>query len=318
MKGIHMSHEIEIVDGQANLAYTGEVPWHGLGTRVENVMTAEQAIDLAGLNWSVDLVPVFAEYDGQMQEIPRVRSVQRDRDGKSLGIVSKDYKPVQNSVGFTFFDNLVDSGEAKYEVAGSLMGGKRVFMTAKVGEGITIGGSDAYDTYLLLINDHSGTKALSCVSTVVRVVCQNTATLALKKAKTSWTLNHRQDLDGRVVEAREALNLSFKYQKEFEAEMEALLAVDMTKDKFKSIVEGILPDQKFATDKKVNALIDIYANSETIGDEYRNTGYGAYNAITEFVSHSAKRSQEARMIYNTSGSGASLRNDAFSAILASA
>ena len=316
-----MPADLEMLeDGSASMFYTDqEVPWHGLGTPVSHVLTAEEAMSIAHLDWEVELTPAFTKFEGKFKAIPNRVSVTRTSDGKSLGVVSDGYKPIQNADAFKFFDTLIDDGEAKYETAGSLSGGKRIWMTAKIGDTIQIAGDDPHDMYLLLVNSHDGTKALQAVSTMIRVVCSNTEQMAIRGAKTAWSLTHRRDLAGRVLEARDALAISFKYQEAFNKEVEKLLAVEMTTDKFKKIMTDLLPEQKHATEKKITSLVDLFENSTTIkGTSSEGTGYGAFNALSEYMSHKERQTEEAKMIYNVFGQGVTLRNNLRDAVLASA
>lgn len=300
-----------------SMMYVGEVPWHGLGKPVLELATAKEAISEAGLDWEVILTPVEQNIDGVRVAIPNKRSVRRDSDNKSLGIVSPGYFPVQNHEAFTFFDSIVDSGEAKYETAGSLSGGQMVWMTAKVGESIQIAGDDAHDLYLLLVNKHDGTGALKIVTTLVRAVCKNTVTAGIRQNKTQWSINHRKPLEGRIAEARGALQMSFKYVDAFDKEVQKMIEAEIDADAFRSILEDVLPDQKFATEKKVNAIVDLFETSDTIvGTSAEGNVWGASNALSQYLSHRDARSEDARMTHNIFGQGAQLRNQVHDRLMA--
>ena len=43
-----MAHMVE------TMAYAGEVPWHGLGVQVEENLTPQEMLEVAGLNWQVE------------------------------------------------------------------------------------------------------------------------------------------------------------------------------------------------------------------------------------------------------------------------
>lgn len=310
-----MSHELELDrNGSANMFYTGQVPWHGLGKRAAGLLTAEEAIRLAGLDWSVFLAPVavpFLESDGEVtwQYLKNDRPVIRDIDRKQLGMVTKSYKPIQNAEAFQFFDDIVGSGDAKYETAGSLSGGKRIWLTAKIGDDINIAGQDPHGLYLLLVNDHTGSKSLTAVTTLIRAVCNNTVTFGIASAKTSWTFNHRKELKGRVIEARNALEMTYKYVDAFEDEAQKMMDMQISKDQFAAIIKDVLPDQKFATPKKVTELVSLFESSPTIVDAgIGGSVYGAYQAVTEWTSHKQMQTNEARMISNIYGDGAKFRN----------
>lgn len=305
-----------LANGQASMVYNLEegVPWHGLGTAVHGVMTASEAIDGADLGWTVEKEQAFRKdepVDGKFWVV-------RNTDERVLGVVGKDYKPIQNQEAFDFFDTLVDSGEAKYETAGSLSGGKRIWLTAKVGDDFEVAGQDAHSLYLLLVSSHDGSKSLTAATTVIRAVCSNTVTLALNNAKTNWTMTHRTTLAGKVAEAREALKLSVKYRDAFDKEMQKLLDIEVTNDKFREIMEDVLPDQKRQLPKNLDALTGIFENSPTINDAGAGgTALGAFNAVTEWLTHGREvRSQEARMQNSIWGFGNQVRNKTHKRLLA--
>lgn len=317
-----MAHELEIVNGQARMFYSGDTPWHGLGTEVDGVQTAEKALELGGLDWLVEKVPAWdCLPDGTFVQVPGGFHVRRDEDNKILGRVGGDYNPIQNAEAFTFFDTLVDSGDAKYETAGSLFGGKKIWLTAKIGDAFSVCGED-YNGYLLISNTHDGSRSFTAAITMIRVVCNNTETFAVAGAKTKWTLNHKQTLEGKVSEARDTLQMTHKYVDRFQAEVEKMMQIQVDADRFREIIEadGFLPAQKRQKEKNVEQLLSILDAEPTVNEtEIAGTGWGAFNTLTFWLDHALEvRSPEARMTKLTDGLGQSLRNKMRTAVLASA
>lgn len=320
-----MSHEVEIKeDGTASM-FSGEgiMPWHGLGPVVEGLKTAKEALELAQLDWLVEKQPLYFGEDktlfsGQYATV-------RMSDNKPLGVVSDIYHIFQNEEAFAFLDAITDTGtgEAHYTSAGSLFGGKRVFLTMKIGDTFYVGDEDAHDMYLMVTNSHEGKQSFTAAVVTIRAVCWNTVSMALNSAKSKWILRHKSSLEGKVQEAREALNMSFKYADAFEEEVAKLMEVEITKDQFNRIAENIIPESKFKHDRDVLDLMNVYENEKTVnmgGGE--GTGWGAFNAITYYADHVREyRTDEARMksLVSTGGPvgfGEKLRNDAKNSILA--
>ena len=180
-----MAHEVE------TMFSARELPWHGLGTVTEDVLTAKEAIETAGLDWEVELRSLFVSLPGgNRKKIEDRKAVMRTTDDAVLGIVSPLYVPFQNRDAFAFTDNLVDSGDAKYETAGSLRDGRVVFLTMKVPFGMQVDGNDAHDLYIVLRTSHDGSTAVSVAVTPIRVVCMNTMTMALRSARHKWSMRH--------------------------------------------------------------------------------------------------------------------------------
>lgn len=316
-----MSHELEIkADGSASM-FSGEnlTPWHGLGTVVEGLATSKEALELASLDWEVEKQPIYFGEDKQLFS-GRFATV-RTSDQKPLGIVSDGYHIFQNVDAFEFLDSIADNGskDAVYTSAGSLFGGARVFLTMKIGDAFTVGDNDAHDMYLMITNSHDGTQAFVASVTTIRAVCNNTVTMALNNAKSKWSLRHKSSLEGRVQEARDSLKMSFKYADAFEDEVAKLMEIEMTKDKFFKVVDGIVPESKFKHDKDVDALMDVYENEKTVqmgGGE--GTAWGAYNAVTFFTDHVRDyRTDDSRFkSLIGAGFGETLRNKAHKELLA--
>lgn len=303
-----MSHDLEqLANGSYSFAYNLEegLPWHGLGQGVQGVMTASDAIKNAGLGWQVckeQAERKGVKVDGRFWMV-------REDDDKVLGVVGKDYKPIQNTDAFDFFDTIVDDGDAKYDTAGSLSGGKRIFLTAKIGDDIQVAGQDSHQLWLVLLSSHDGSKSLTALTTLIRVVCANTEQMALAGAKTSWTMTHRQTLEGKVMEARQSLGLSKQYMDAFDKEVAKLIDIELKTEKFREIMEKVLPAQKRQLPKNLETLTAIFENSPSIVDAGAGgTAWGGYNAVTEWLTHGREvRSQEARMVNSIWGFGNQIR-----------
>jgi len=184
-----MSHEVEIINGQAQMAYAGEVPWHGLGTKVANDLSPQQIMQQAGLDWTVEKETMTT---ASGTEIEGKKALVRSADNKVLDVVGDNWNPVQNSEAFEFFSEYCLAGDMEMHTAGSLKGGQMVWALAKVKESFDILGGDQVDSYLLFSNPHKYGKAIDVRFTPIRVVCNNTLSMSLgQNVANSVSLNHR-------------------------------------------------------------------------------------------------------------------------------
>lgn len=291
------------------------LPWHGLGTGVEGAATAKEAIVAAGLDWEVELRKVYTTNDkGNKILIPGNFAVVRDSDESVLGMVKSRYTPFQNREAFAFTDNLVDSNEAKYDTAGSLRGGKVVFLSMEVPDSILVGGEDAHNMYILLRTSHDGTKAIGVYVTMIRAVCMNTVTLATNTAKYSWSMPHVSTLQGKLQEARDTLELSFSYADEFSKMAEQLMLTKLTDDRAVNILEEVLPHRP-KTEEKIDEIMNCLRTSDKNG--YYGTGWGLVNALTEYHQHWREGIQPEATFFNLmDGEIRKWRNTAADLILA--
>lgn len=286
-----MAHEIE------TMAYTNVEldrvtrykPWHGLGTEVSHAMNSAEALELAGLDWEV--TPRSIHTDNGIV-IPGYIANTRSSDNKVLGVVSDKYKIVQNKEAFAFTDNLLDN-EAKYVTAGSLRGGKNVWMLAELPETKILG--DAVGQYLCFTNTHDGTGAVRVFCTPVRICCNNTLNLALNTAKRSWSCRHMGNMESKMHEASRTLELANKYMEELAITADQLANTTVTDERLYQIVAEMFPVDE---DKQSHRQL---ANMEQAKKEFmvayympdikqfRKTAWGAVNAMADMVAHSSPR-----------------------------
>lgn len=267
--------------------YVREKPWHGLGTEVQEALTSEQALELSGLDWEVENLPI---YDAQGNEIHGYKANTRSSDKSVLGIVGSRYKIVQNKEAFAFTDALIGEG-VKYETAGSLRAGRTIWLLGRMPERYIIG--ERYEPYICFTNTHDGTGAVRACMTPIRVVCNNTLNAALAGAKRSWSTPHRGDVKGRLDEARQTLNLADIYLKALDEQADKWANEKLETD---YVVSIILPQMfalpKDATERQKKTA--DYAKSEIVAcmlrpdlQQFVDTKWGFINAVSDYVGHSA-------------------------------
>lgn len=281
-------------DGTAAFFSNREVAWHKLGTVTDGAQTAQKALEIAQLDSIVKVSenPVQTEVDGQIITFPDKFITYRNHPKKGLtglGVVGKRYTPIQNSEAFDFLNALADESGAVFETAGSLGNGERVFMTMKFPEQMTLGGVDKIDNYIMAVNSHDGTTAFTVAVTPIRAVCTNTVRLALAKADAKVSLRHTANAASKVQQARETLGIVWKYQEEFQREVELMLAQDFSDTDYKRFVEKLLPmptkddvsvRQTNSIEQTRSALMGLW-NAPT-QQNVANTKWAAYNAVAEY------------------------------------
>ena len=266
--------------------YTREKPWHGLGTRVEEAPTSADALKLAGLDWEVMQEPIFTTVGDR---ISGYNANMRSTDRQVLGVVTDRYKVVQNTEAFAFTDELLGQG-VRYETAGSLQAGKKVWLLARLPREYIISG-ERISPYLVFSNSHDGSGAIRAAVTPIRVSCSNSLNLALVTAKRSWSMVHTGDIKGKIQEAKDTLFLAEEYMDNLGREFERLRKIKMTDEQVKEYIEILLPMEKEATSaqlRNVNRLrVDLNRRYYDAPD-LKNVGYNAYrfiNAVSDFATH---------------------------------
>ena len=267
------------------MMYVREKPWHGLGTKVEEAPNSADALRLAELDWEVEQKPVYAE--GVM--VPHYKANVRSTDGKVLGIVTDRYRVVNNSEAFAFTDALI-GGDVRYETAGSLSGGRRIWLLAKMPEAKVAG--DAVEPYLCFTNTHDGSGAVKVCMTPIRVVCNNTLNCALSGAKRFWSIKHVGDINAKISEARESLELADRYMVELDQFADRMANKTVKDEEIQKILKELFPiedDDSDLTKRNAERMRTEYMTCLFMPDiaKFRGTAWGAINAMSDLVGHVA-------------------------------
>lgn len=297
-----MAHEIEVHgDGRAAFVSARQDAWHRLGTVLDHQFTAAEAMEHALLGgWNVRKTPLTTTEvteDGVTSiEVPgkyaTVRTNPVTGAMEALGVVGEKYVPVQNEETAEFLDALVDNTGGHLETAGSLRGGQQVFVTCRLPEAMMVGGKDQVDMYLAVLNSHDGNSGFRAIVTPVRIVCANTQHAALREARQSWTIRHMAGAKAAIEEARQSLELSWKFAQQFEAEAERMIQETLAEAEFERMLARLFgevdPEKSAAKQRRKIQRLDtiryLYYEADTQA-EIRGTRWAGYQAVVEYLDH---------------------------------
>ena len=284
-----MAHEIATTNGRSAMAYFGDVPWHGLGTRLDEPATAAEAITAAGLDYRVDLKSLMTA-DGDL--VPARKAVVRGDTGQVLGVVGNSYQPLQNHQCFGFLDAVVADGRLRYHTAGALGQGERVWMLAKVPGEIRVKQSDDItEKFLLLSNSHDGSSALRVYFTPIRVVCANTLGMAERRSGGQGvSVAHKGDLTAKVAAAQDILGFANRFYDDLAGRIDRLASFYPSWRQIDDYFKEIYPDrdegQNRRTENIRTSLMGLFEQGRGQDiPQVRHTAWAAFNAITEYVDH---------------------------------
>lgn len=317
--------------------------WHRLGIVLDDRPTIDEAIIRAGLDWDVtekpiylgeELTPAVLDDDGETvtpadvalgENVSSHKALIRSTDNRVLGIVGKNYTPLQNIEAFKFFDQVLADGDAALEAAGSLRNGQRVWVLAKINNSTAdVVNNDPTCAYLCLYNSHDGTLAVGIMFTPIRIVCANTLQAALNYADSKKvariSIRHTAGMKDALEITKQAINLSRQ-------------TFDYTVEQYRTIAKKQLPingireyvREIFTLDKEdkdPRCLSKVEENHvKGIGSDIpgvQGTYWGAFNAFTEWLDHQRGRSEDTRLDSSWFGPSANLRAKAFEVALSHA
>lgn len=272
-----------------------EKPWHytqnpEVTKLIQEAPTSKDALHLAGLDWNVVSAPVYQE-NGLL--IPGYKANVRDKDNSVLGIVSSRYRVVQNKEAFSFTDALIgdtEFGEVRYETAGSLCNGKKVWLLAKMPTKKIL--DDDIEPYICFANSFDGSGAVQVCATPIRVVCANTMNLALNTAKRKWSTKHIGDMQSKLEEAKLCLSLADKYMINLDIEADRLANAKLHEEEIEQILDEMFPVNDKTTERKKSNILQFKQNFWKAYDmpditKFGSSAWRGVNAMSDVITHAA-------------------------------
>lgn len=328
-----MAHLLDMTTGEAAIAYRGEVPWHGYGFEMPPNAPIDEWLKAARLEWTVRRRPVFTQiFDGQPHiAIDNLEALVRSDTNAVLSTVGPRYKIVQPRAVLEFFRDLIDGQGFELETAGALADGKRVWALAKTSDVYNLAGQDPIRLYLLLATSYDKQFATTAQFTGIRVVCNNTLTLAVnngqgrggEKDLTVFRVPHCTAFDADVAKA--ALGLRAASWDQFKADVYVLANTHVTEQEARSFflnLTGFDESKSEEEQLKANYLAQklLQAAKEAPGSDLptaNGTLWGLVNAVTYFTDHK-RRARDAGTRLNSSwfGTSAQLKKSAWDTALA--
>lgn len=286
------------------MAWAGETPWHGLGERVSDDLSTEQMQIASRTNWKVRKNKLGFFANGVFVEVPDTKmALVRESDNKVLSMVSENWKEVQNDEAFDFFRHYVKVGKMKMHTAGSLKGGRVVWVLAKLEDGFALKHGkkrDNVESYMLFTNPHEYGRALDIRFTPIRVVCNNTLTLALNDRDEEGVvrLNHRQKFD--PEHARQVLGLAEVKMEQYSELAEFLASKQYTKAKVRNYIKSIFPNMskddanKNELSRPAARVLELVETSPG-ADIAPGSWWNAFNAVTFAIDHELGHTADTRL-----------------------
>ena len=307
-----MAHMVE------TMAYAGSVPWHGLGVPVSNDLTPDQMMQKAGVDWNVQEVEAFIEYDGQKRPTGQ-KSLVRVTDGKILTNVGENWNPVQNSEAFDFFHEYVMAGDMEMHTAGSLKDGQIVWALAKVKDSFELFKGDTVESYLLFSNPHQYGKSINVMFTPIRVVCSNTLTFALDQGSDKQVkVGHRTVFNADNV--KEQLGIATNKMAKYKEIASFLGSKRFTNETYIQYLNDVFPRSSDKRVRENTSQVDALSRNAKMALDVLHTQPGAnyaegswwqaFNSITYVTDHIQGRNQENRLANSWFGYNQGRKRDA--------
>ncbi|MEB0121598.1 DUF932 domain-containing protein [Pseudomonas sp. CCI1.2] len=318
-----MAHLIE------QMAYVGVTPWHGLGSQLSPKQPLEVWQQEAGMNWQIEESPVRFMADavghlGTIRTFPEQKVLYRSDSKEALSVVSQRYQVVQPREVLEFYRDLTERSGYELETAGVLKGGRKLWALARTGQSTALKGNDVVNGYLLLATSCDGTLATTATPTTIRVVCNNTLTIAVNGASQAIKVPHSTRFDPRAV--KQQLGITVSQWDDFMYRMRTLAARPVKDQEARDYLRSVLcevqtgnPERSgLSNERALTKVLSMY-DGDGRGAELeaaKGTAWGLLNAVTEYVDHERRaRSNEYRMDTAWFGQGAVIKQRALNTAL---
>ena len=306
-----MTAEIDMSNDRANIAYCGEIPWHGLGQKVEdpNAPIGVWA-EASGLTWEAVQKPIFLE--GSASPIADMAAITRNDTGDVLSVMSSRYCLVQPASILELIDVARQRIGVTAEVMGSLHGGKRIWALCDSRNSFDVGNGDEIKRYLLVFTSYDGSLPTSARLTAIRVVCQNTLSAALREGTVLINQTHKSSIDvsSTLDDMDELAHAEVGSWEEFKDQLLVLgrksLSPKQATDYFQSVLypnfllasndREIQPELATRSKNKIDRLVELMETGPGANLPLaRGTYWGAYNALTYYLDHEKARTVDANL-----------------------
>lgn len=306
-----------------------KTPWHGLGHVLESAPTTAEGIRLAGLDWSAVPRPLLVQGNRENRPVGSHRAIVRSDNGAILGVVGSKYQPLQNVDAFRFFDPFIAAG-CELETAGALGAGETVWVLATLPKGESeIRPGDSVRSYVLLSNSHDGSSTVRAGLTSVRVVCANTLAIAHSTSNLR-KVRHTRGMHAKLADARTQIKTWLDSARETADAYRRLAATPITDRQFDDYAREVFrvkpaktepaPVAGIPVDEVMGISLDralgkqrasrVIAQARECYErapgqrEIQGTAWGAYNAVTAYLTHVRGRSADNRLRSNMAGQSA--------------
>jgi phage/plasmid-like protein (TIGR03299 family) len=307
-----MAHEIRSTDRFGEVRAQGKRAWHGLGVEIPEGISTVDAMKLTGLDWETELLTVHAERltaEGvESIPLPDHRAHFRKGTNQRLGMVSSDWKPVENLELAEFADALLgEDRAATCETVGSLFDCRKVFALIRLPGDLQAAVGDKLATYIAITNGHGGTAAFAAYPTTVRIVCNNTLRMSEQSLSQGARFVHTGDLKGKLATARLVLGFAHKELERLDEQIRAMVnqrpgsaAIASFLDRaFRATFAAPSADDVEATEKWNSKRVetqhrwaDIYKLECDRTPAIAGSVWAAFNAVTEWHDHERGRFED--------------------------
>jgi phage/plasmid-like protein (TIGR03299 family) len=250
--------------------------------------------------FKVEKAPLF--FEGKSSPVPDTFSLRRVDNHEHLGVVGKNYRPIQLEEMVDVLDRASNKvGDIKHIGYTTSRGGRKALIQSKLTKNINVDG-DIIEPYFYTVVDNTGMGSNKTIPSTMRIACDNAFHLINKDSSLAMSSRHASNFDERVFQMEQEIVNSINVAQRFNDTVVKLKSQRFSRDQMIKLTQSILPLEKDESTKRVHKrekLVELFEGGRgNVGE----TKWDALNAITEFETHTGKQSSS-KLIRNLVSGG---------------
>ena len=306
------------------------------GSWEEPTRCSDAFLKETGLDWTVEAHPLHVNV---VDEYGNPREVNCDEDvghfrrngGDSrvyLGATGPGYELFQNHEAMELLEAVCGESGAEPLKGGSKNDGKFCWLQARMPENLTILDGDEVEQLFTLFWGHGGMASIQAGGTAHRMTCLNMLPMVRRDLESAafFKIRHTASMKARIEDAIKALHRTSEAFEEFGKAARAMASIRFDGARWNNLVEELVPLPKEGRATRAlnirERLNELYHTGQgTHIPGVWGTGWGAWNAVTEYTTHERSTSGEGevqrlnREYASLRGSGEALNKQAAHVIL---
>lgn len=273
-------------------------PWESIATDISNEATVAQALENAGLLFTVDVREAYfvksRKETAFYEKAPGHNFIVRTDTYEVLGHCKERFVPLQNSFMVDIVQPLLDTGKGKLQTAGLFNRGEKVWILVEL-DGYTFSiasDSDTIKYHLLLVNGHDGSTSVQMGVFPIRFFCTNMLPML---SRSMIKFKHTENVEEMLLFFKLKLTERLRETEKFATVLRSLVNKNCSSEDYTKYVKELFSLTETTHGKnKLQKLQELFVNGRGLGD-VQGTWYAAFNAVAEYLSYEAGNRPDSRL-----------------------
>ena len=273
-------NEVKTFEWEPMMSFHGELSKYNA---IDQNLNCSQLMRNAGLDWTVNKVPVQATIDDKVITSDNLFSLVKSDNNKILvSGLTKQYHTMQNEKLAQLGDYFSSIANVSFEHCFNYKDDKAITFLANTGGEFNIG-DDVVKNYLMLTNFHTGRDKTKINTTNIQPICENTFLAALSDIEQFYIgITHRIEFNDKMEElVHKKIKDALRFNEAYKEQAETLNSYSLTEsDMLKYFILVYNPKLIADYDKRIIGKDYSFIN-ELSGNKQIKSCYGVWHDTYE-------------------------------------